>query len=1031
MNVSAWSIRHPVPAVLLFALLCALGLWSFHRLGIQHFPDIDFPAITVSAGLEGASPAQLETEVARKLEDAIAGVAGIEHLRTTITDGSVSLTVQFGLERNLGDALDEVRDAVERTRADLPADLPAPVVSKVTVAGRPVLTFVAASDSLDEEALSWWVDDTAGKALLAVPGVGRVARIGGVDREVLVELDPARIDALGIGPAALADQLARVHLEASGGRGEVGGARQSLRTAGRAGTAAELAALELPLGDGRRVRLDQVASVRDTVAERGAIARYDGAPVVGFEVSRSTGASEVAVAEAVRAAVRRLGEAHPRLRLTEASDSVAPALESYRGSMLMLAEGALLAVAVVLLFLRNLRATLISAAALPLSVIPTFLAMHLLGFTLNTITLLALALVVGILVDDAIVEIENIVRHQRGGKPPRQAALEAADEIGLAVIATTFTLVAVFLPTAFMPGIPGLVFRQFGWTAGIAVVASLLVARLLTPMMAAHLMKALPPEAADARDGGLMRGYLALAAWCLRHRLLTVAACALFLGASLLLVPLLPKGFMPAQDRGQTTVGIELPPGSPLAATAEAAARVRPLIAALPEVRHVIEVAGAAGGGGGGPGGGATASLRQATLTVVLAPRGERQRSQAEVESALRHILAAVPGVRITVGSGHSGEKLEVVLAGDDAGALASAAQAVVRDLRALPGLGNVTSSASLLQDEVRIVPDHARAAELGVTSAALAATIRLATAGDFAANLAKLDLPQRQVPIRVRLAEGLRGDLEALRRLKVAGAAGAVPLAAVATVELGSGPAAIARLDRSRQVTLAVELNGRSLGAVQQEVDRLPALAALPPGVVRSAGGDAERMAELFGAFGTAMAVGVLCIYLVLVLLFHDFLQPVTILAALPLAVGGALLALLLTRSGFSMPSVIGLLMLMGIVTKNSILLVDYAVIARRRGLARTEALLDACHKRARPIVMTTLAMGLGMLPIALGLGSDAAFRAPMAITVIGGLITSTLLSLLVVPVAFTVVDDCAQAALGRLRRPVSTSKTTTFNQS
>jgi multidrug efflux pump subunit AcrB len=665
------------------------------------------------------------------------------------------------------------------------------------------------------------------------------------------------------------------------------------------------------------------------------------------------------------------------------------------------------------LFLRDWRATLISAIALPMSIIPTFLAMQWLGFSLNTITLLALALVVGILVDDAIVEIENIIRHLRSGKKPYAAAMEAADEIGLAVIATTFTLVAVFLPTAFMPGIPGLVFRQFGWTAGIAVLMSLLVARLLTPMMAAYELR---PQTRTESEGRVMRAYLTAVRWCLGHRWWTVTGCALFLAGSIALVPLLPSGFIPAQDRGQTSVSIELSPGSTLTETEAIAERIRPLIADIPEVSHLLAVAGSAGGGDRPDGGGSVGSVRQVTITVILTPRAERRRSQTAIEADLRRRLTGIPGARITVGMGMSGERMEIVLSGNDSAVIAQASQAAVTDLRGIAGLGNITSSASLVQDEIQIVPDRATAATLGVTSSELVSAARFATSGDFSANLAKLNLPERQVPIRVRLAEAVRGEMGSLRRLKVAGSDGLVPLASVATIRMGSGPAEINRRDRERQVTITVELNGRALSDVMRDTEHLPALTNLPTGVTRSSAGDAERMAELFGAFGTAMAVGILCIYIVLVLLFHDFMQPTTILSALPLSVGGAVLALLLTGQNLSMPSVIGLLMLMGIVTKNSILLVDYAIIARHAGLGRLEALVDACRKRARPIVMTTLAMTLGMLPIALGLGTDTSFRGPMAITVIGGLITSTILSLLVVPVAFTYVDDLASWMRRRL---------------
>jgi multidrug efflux pump subunit AcrB len=613
--------------------------------------------------------------------------------------------------------------------------------------------------------------------------------------------------------------------------------------------------------------------------------------------------------------------------------------------------------------------------------------------------------VVGILVDDAIVEVENIVRHLRMGKTPIQAATEAANEIGLAVVATTLTLVAVFLPTAFMGGIPGKFFRQFGLTAAVAVLASLLVARLLTPMMAAYLLKGDHPE---EKDGPLMRRYLGWAHWCQTHRKTTTVAAIGFFAASLALVPLLPTGFVPAADQSQTQVSLELAPGSRIEDTRRVTEQALALLGEVKDVRHVFSAVGTAVSAGGPGGVTASSDARTATLTLTLTPRSERRYKQAAIEAEIRKALELLPGARISVGGANTGETLQVVLASDNADALATASKAVERDLRTLRGVGSVTSGASLQRPEIQIKPDFARAADLGVTSKALADAVRAATYGDYSTALSKLNLPQRQVDVRVRLADTARQDLDAIGQLRVAAAHGSVPLASVAELRMGSGPSQIDRRDRLRQATIKVELGGRSMGEVIAEANKLPSLKSLPSGVRQVPAGDAEMMAELFGSFGLAMAIGVLCIYIVLVLLFHDFMQPATILAALPLSVGGALVALLVTRNSLSMPSVIGLLMLMGVVTKNSILLVEYAVMARREhGMSRAQALMDACHKRARPILMTTIAMGVGMLPIALGIGADPSFRAPMAIGVIGGLLTSTLLSLLVIPVIFTYVDD------------------------
>jgi multidrug efflux pump subunit AcrB len=683
--------------------------------------------------------------------------------------------------------------------------------------------------------------------------------------------------------------------------------------------------------------------------------------------------------------------------------------------MTVLYEGAILAVIVVWLFLRNWRSTFVSAVALPLSVIPAFIGMHYLGFSINVVTLLALSLVIGILVDDAIVEVENIERHMHMGKTPYQAAMEAADEIGLAVIATTFTLIAVFLPTAFMAGIPGKFFKQFGWTASLAVFASLVVARVLTPMMAAYIMK---PSGRPHKEPFWMGAYMHASRWALAHRWITMLAAGAFFVGSILLIPLLPKGFIPPDDNSQTQVNLELPPGSTLAQTRAAAETARALVA---KVEHVQSIYTTIGGGAAGtdpfaPQG--ASEVRKATLTVLLSERGQRPRKQG-IENNIRAALQDLPGVRSKVGLGGSGEKYQLVLTGEDPQALALAAAAVEKDLRTIPGLGSIASSASLVRTEIAVRPDFARAADLGVTSSAIGETLRIATVGDYDASLAKLNLSQRQVPIVVKLESAARQDLEVLGRLAVPGVKGPVMLSQVATLEMTGGPAVIDRLNRARNINFEVELSGAPLGDVTAAVEKLPSIQNLPAGVKQLALGDAEVMGELFSSFGLAMLTGVLCIYIVLVLLFKDFLHPITILAALPLSLGGAFVGLLVADKSFSMPSLIGLIMLMGVATKNSILLVEYAIEARRgrdasvghpavAPMSRVDALLDACHKRARPIIMTTIAMGAGMLPLAVGWGSaDGSFRSPMAVAVIGGLITSTILSLLVIPSVFTLVDD------------------------
>jgi multidrug efflux pump subunit AcrB len=1011
MNVSAWCIKNPIPSVMLFVMLTLAGLMGFKGMKIQQFPDIDLPTITVTASLPGAAPAQMETEVARKIENAVAALQGVKNIYTTVQDGVSIVTIEFRLEKNTQEALDDVRAAVSRVRSDLPADLRDPIVGKVELAGAPILTYTVGSSRMDDEALSWFVDNEVTRAMLAVRGVGSVARVGGVTREVRVEIDPARLLALNATVADISRQLRAVQQDASGGRADVGGAEQSVRTIATVKSAAELAQLEVALQDGRRVRLDQVASITDTVAEQRSGALLNGKPVVGFEIVRSRGAGETDVAEGVVAKIAQLRAAHPDITVTEAFNFVDPTVENFHGSMSLLAEGAALAVLVVWLFLRDWRATLVAATALPLSIIPAFAVMYyMFGFSLNVVTLLSMSLVVGILVDDAIVEIENIMRHLRMGKTPYQAAMEAADEIGLAVIATTFTLIAVFLPTAFMAGVPGKFFVQFGWTAAIAVFFSLVVARMLTPMMAAYILK--PPKKEHVEPWWMKR-YLAWAAFCLKHRILTMIATAVFFVGSFMLVPYLPTGFIPPDDFSQTQVTVTLPPGSTYAQTFALAEEARKIVE---QNKHIKLTYTAVGGGATGsdtftPGGGLP-EVRKATITINMTPRGERHGIKKQVvEGELREALAVLPGARVKVGLGASSEKYVLVLAGEDGATLAAHAAVVERELRGIAGIGAVTSSSSLVRPELIVRPDSARAADLGVTSSAIADTLRIATSGDFDQSLPKLNLSQRQVPILVRLPAQARTDLALLARLPVPGKAGPVPLGNVASLTIDSGPAEISRYNRQRNVNFEIELNQVPLGAVKEAALALPSLKALPAGVIQTEIGDAEAMTELFASFGLAMLTGVLCIYIVLVLLFKDFVQPGTILGALVLSIPGAFLALFITHTALSMPSMIGLIMLMGIATKNSILLVDYVILARRdHGLNRFDAIIDACHKRARPIIMTTIAMAAGMLPIAMGLGTDPSFRAPMAIVVIGGLITSTFLSLLVIPVLFTFVDDLIQ---------------------
>ena len=996
MNFVTWAIRNPVPVLMLFVILTVGGLFSFRALDIQDRPDIAFPYITVSMSYAGAPPDQLETEITRKIEDSLGNIVGVAHIMSNISLGSSNTTVEFEIGTDLAQAIDDVRDAVTRIRSNLPADALEPRISRATTAGNAILTYAVSSPDLSDEELSWFVDQSVLRPLSVVSGVGRVARIGGVEREILVSLDPDRMAALGATATDVSRQLRRIQADLPAGTARVGGLEQNVRAIGTIGSANELAMLHIVLGDGRSIQLSAIATVTDQSAERRQLALLDGKPVVAFSVTRTWGAGVAAVADGTMKAVAALQKQYPRMQFTVINDSeVRNVRESYTSSMEMLVEGGLLAILVVWVFLRDWRATVISASALPLAIIPTFLGMALLGYTLNLLTLLALTLVVGMLVDDAIVEVENIVRHLRQGKPPLAAATDAAIEIGLAVVATSLTLCAVFVPVAFMGGIPGEFFRPFAFTAALAVLCSLLVARLLTPAMAAYWLK---PHKGETRQPRMLAPYLRAIDWCLHHRRITMGAATLLFLGSLACGAFVPQGFAPAGDISASELVLQLPPGSSLQQSLDVAQRARGRLAGMQDIRHTFAVIGNG------------STVNSTSLAVMWKPRDERSDSQQVLQRRAVLAVSELPGVRIQTRS-RSGNTVQFNLVGEDAVALNAAAANVVNELRVTPGFSAAQSGASLLQPEIEIRPLPERAAELGVTTEAISTAIRFATSGDVELGLPKLNLPSRQVPIRVRLDDAARADIARLRLLPVPGRMGTVPLANVADIGMGTAPATISRYDRNRNVGITADLDGIALGEALKRVQALSSMNNLPPGVHRVDTGESQFFAQMIRSFVLAMFIGVLCVYALLVLLFHDFIQPITILSALPPSVGGAFVFLLVFGYQLSISSLIGMLTLMGIVTKNSILLVEYAVMARRdHGLPRHAAMIDACAKRARPIIMTTIAMGAGMLPIALGFSGDPSFRAPMGVAVIGGLLASTVLSLFVVPVAYTLLDDMLQ---------------------
>jgi multidrug efflux pump subunit AcrB len=978
---------------MMFVVLMFGGLYFFPKLAIQDRPDIAFPFVFVQVAYAGVPASQMETEVTRKVEDAVSNIVGIQ-------------LIQFQFNTDLSQAMDDVRDAVSRIRPDLPLDANEPYIGRASTAAEPVLTFAVSSDKLSDTELSWFVDLNVMREMSGIPGVGNSTRFGGVEREIRVDLDPDRMAALGVTAGDVSRQLVSTQVELPGGETRIGAQEQTVRTLGTIGSMQELAALPITLGDGRNVRLDALAQVRDQAAEVRQEVLLDGKPVIGFDVMRAWGEGAVKVADGARAAVKELQKKYPHIQITEINSVADREIRAqFHSSMTMLVEGALLAIIVVWFFLRNVRATLISAAALPLSVIPTFWALYAFGFSMNTLTMLALSLVIGMLVDDAIVEVENNVRHLRMGKPPMQAATDAAIEIGLAVIATSLTLCAVFIPVAFMGGIPGQFFKPFGFTAAMAVLFSLLVARTLTPLMASRFMR---PEMELEHEGPVKKWYVAKVHWALNHRKTTVAASTALMVAALALATTLPTGFQPQQDFGYLSLNVSLPPGSTMDNAREVAREVRQRLSGYREITTMRNVL----------------TPRAANTYLTLVPRKERELTQQQLLQKVTADLRGIPGVRVQGGGGGpgGGSSVEFQLTGDDSVILANTAANVEREIRTIPGLANVTTSTSLLQPELVIRPRPERAAELGVTTQTISLATRIATSGDITMNLSKMNLPDRQVPIMVRLNDAARGNIDQIRTLQVPSRYGPVPLENVADVSLGAGPSQIDRYDRSRNITIRADRGTVPLGMAMQQINNLPSMKNLPEGVHKVESGEAEILRDIFSGFIIAMIIGIVCIYALLVLLFHDVVQPVTILSALPPSAGGAIVALWLARMELSLPALIGLLTLMGIVTKNSILLVEYIVMARREhGLSRHDAILDACSKRARPIVMTTIAMVAGMIPITVGLHGENSFRAPMGAAVIGGLLASTTLSLFVVPVLYTLMDDWehkVRRLLGRFSR-------------
>ncbi|MEW6595893.1 MAG: efflux RND transporter permease subunit [Pseudomonadota bacterium] len=1005
VRVSAWAIRNPIPVAIVFAALTIMGLLAYSRLPIKQYPNVNFPVVSVSVTQAGAAPEEMENQVTRPVENAIAGVVGVKHIASTVTLGASSTGIEFELGSDMQKATDDVRTAIDRIRANLPSTIDAPRVQRIDVDSAPILTYAVHSDSLSPSELAWFVDDTVSRRLQAQKGVAQVARVGGDDREINVILNPDRMRAFGVTAPQVSQAVSLFSADDTGGRANVGGQEQTLRVLGAALTADQLREMTIPV-NGRFVRLGDVAEVGDGVSEERGFARLDGRPAVAFQVNKTRDASDVTTEEGVTKAIDQLARENPKVQFLKVVSTVDDTRESFTATTHVLLEGMALAALVVWLFLRNWRATAIAATAMPLSLIPTFAFMQLMGFSLNVVTLLGLTLVVGILVDDAIVEIENIEKRIEAGATPYRAALIGADSIGLAVVACTATIVVVFTPVSFMPGISGQFFKEFGLTVAVAVMFSLLVARFLTPLLCAYFLK---PAAHPKPRQPLHPTYRKALDWSLHHPVLA-SACA---GAAVILMVVLVIGgalgvdFQPEGDPGYFYLTLQGPPGATRADMERAVQRLTSGMRANPDVATVFAQVGSSSGAGFGSNGGS--DLRDGTITVVL--KTNRQHNTKDVKQAIRPLLRATPDVRVTTQGGWGGADIDIILSGENVAQLEKTQLELQREMRDVKLISDVRPAPPPPGPELVVRPKPAEAARAGVTSEAMANILRIATIGDIDANVAKISDGKRRIPIRVRLSEDDRANLAVLSQLEAPTTGGKTTnLSAVADLAFQAGPGKITRYNRERRVEVQADLKNSTLGEATQAIYSLPIMQKVVsgkiPGVAPTNIGQAEALAELVPAFLGALGAGIFLIFAVLVILFGSLFKPLTIMMTLPLTLVGAILGLIITGQAISMPVFIGILMLFGIAAKNSILLVEFAIEDERSGQTRIQALLNACRERARPIIMTTVAMAAGMLPTAIGLGQGSEFRQPMAIAVIGGLISSTALSLVLVPVVYEFVD-------------------------
>lgn len=1038
MGLTRLAITRPVVIVMMFAALCVLGFQSYRLMPVELFPRIDFPFVSVVTTYAGAGPREVETLISKPIEEAVSSLNGVRNVQSSSQEGLSVVGVEFKVGTDLDTSANEMRSRIEATRARLPREVQAPVLFKASVSSIPVLV-LGISGSRPAFEIRQLAEDRIKDRLAKVGGVASVSIVGGQQREVQVEVDKTRLQAYGLSIMQVAQALIAENLNVPSGGIREGRQEYAVRTLGEFKALEDLANVRLPVAGGGSVLLHDVARVRAGFAERTALSRLNRQESVGMVILKQADANTVQVVDGIKGELARLERELPKDIIARvAYDQSTFLKESLDDVRLSLALGALLAVGVVYLFLHNLRSTAIIALAIPTSMLAAFTPLAFAGFSINMMTLLALALSTGILVDDSIVVLENIHRHLDLGELPRDAALNGRSEIGLAALAITFTDVVVFVPIAFMGGIVGQFFRQFGLTVATVTLFSLLVSFTLTPMLAsrwfarrhrgdevaAHGVVGRIFGRFDAFYAGLDTRYRGVLAWALDHRWVIIVGGIVALLPVLLAAGFLGFEFLPSSDQGQFSVTIETPAGTNLTTTNRVVAQVEDILAKRPDIDAMFTTVGSTAGAVNF--GASRQGANSANIAITLVDRAKRKQSDKQIIAALRQETAGIPGVKLrfeTQGFGPGGAPVQIGVLGDDFDTLNRVATSLAERVKRVPGTLDVDTSWRVGRPELQVQVDRLRASSLGLTTGMVAATLRTAIQG---ATDTKFRTGGQEYDIRVRLPESDRQAPEDVANILIAAPDGRpVYVKDIATVTSATGPTQITRRDRQRMVVVSASLaQGANFGTIQREITKQIADVPLT-GVRLLWTGEAEQLAESSGQLGQALLLSIILVYILMAALFEGFLSPFIIMFSLPMALVGAILALLISGKTLSIISMIGIIMLMGLVTKNAILLVDYTNTLRARGHTRRDAIVEAGPMRLRPILMTTMAMIAGMTPTALGLGPGAEFRSPMAVAVIGGLIWSTLLTLLVIPVVYTFIDDLSRfISRGFRRQQLETSR-------